>query len=106
MKQISALELQQRLQQPGIELILLDVREPHEYQHCHIENSQLMPMQSVPQQLDRLPRDQEIVTICHHGMRSQQVAQFLLQQGYDKVINLQGGVDAWAIEVDPTMPRY
>ncbi|MHA7880132.1 MAG: rhodanese-like domain-containing protein [Saccharospirillum sp.] len=85
---------------------LLDVREGWEYQTCHIEGSVLIPMNSIPDQLDELARDNAIVCICHHGMRSLQVAHFLEQQGFSDVSNLNGGVDAWAREVDETMPTY
>lgn len=63
-------------------------------------------MQSIPNRLDELPKDSPIITICHHGMRSQQVAQFLLQNGFTDVINLTGGVNAWAAQVDNSMPTY
>jgi rhodanese-related sulfurtransferase len=53
-----------------------------------------------------LPKDRDIVVICHHGARSQQVALFLVNSGFNRVHNLQGGVHAWALQVDPTMPRY
>jgi rhodanese-related sulfurtransferase len=86
--------------------LLLDVREPWEYQHCCIEGAQSMPMATVPTRLAELPKDREIVVICHHGGRSQQIAAFLEQAGFDRVHNLQGGVHAWALQVDPTMPRY
>lgn len=106
MQQISATELNQLLQTSDTPPMLLDVREPHEFSHCQIPNSLSMPMRSVPQQMNELPKDRPIVTICHHGMRSLQVAQFLTAQGFDQIINLTGGVDAWATEVDPDMPRY
>lgn len=86
--------------------LLLDVREPNEFQHCHIEGAVLMPMQSVPARLNDLEEDAAIVCICHHGMRSMQVARFLEQQGFTNIVNLTGGVHAWAQQVDPTMPTY
>ncbi|MDX2426558.1 MAG: rhodanese-like domain-containing protein [Cycloclasticus sp.] len=106
MQTISPSQLNSLLAQPDNNLFLLDVREPHEFEYCHIVGSQLMPMQSIPGRLDDLAKDATIVTICHHGMRSQQVAQFLLQQGFSDVINLTGGVNAWARDVDNTMPIY
>lgn len=106
MQQISPNELVKLLETNPDFTVLLDVREPHEFEHCHITGSQLMPMQTIPSRLDELPRDKTIVTICHHGMRSQQVANFLIQQGINNVINLSGGVDAWALNVEPDMPRY
>lgn len=106
MQQISATQLHTLIDNPDKPLLLLDVREANEFDYCHIEGSLLIPMQSIPQRLADLPKDKTIVTICHHGMRSQQVAQFLLQNSFTDIINLTGGVNAWAAEVDNTMPRY
>ena len=85
---------------------LLDVREPWEYETCHIEGAALMPMQTVPARIDDLDEDGEIVCICHHGARSLQVAAFLERHGFAKVSNLTGGIHAWALQVDPAMPKY
>ena len=106
MKTISATDLHTLLQESESPPLLLDVREPSEFDYCRIEASQLIPMQTVPQHLNTLPKDKTIITICHHGMRSQQVAQYLLQQGFTDVINLTGGVHAWARDVDNSMPTY
>nr|MBL8454719.1 sulfurtransferase [Zoogloeaceae bacterium] len=86
--------------------LLLDVREPWEYQLGHIAGSQLMTMATVPARLGELDADAETVLICHHGGRSAQVAMFLERQGFARVINLEGGVAAWAALVDPTMAQY
>ncbi len=86
--------------------LLLDVREPWEYETCHIPGSQLMPMQSVPLRFEELDHELEIVCICHHGGRSMQVAHFLERNGFKKIINLTGGVHAWALQVEPNMPTY
>jgi rhodanese-related sulfurtransferase len=86
--------------------LLLDVREPWEQQICRIEGSELMPMREVPQGLDSLSQTQPIVCICHHGGRSAHVAMFLNRQGFDDVFNLTGGVDAWARQIDHSMPTY
>jgi rhodanese-related sulfurtransferase len=85
---------------------LLDVREPWEYSHCRIDGAALIPMGAIPSRVTELPKDRDIVVICHHGGRSQQVALFLVNSGFDRVHNLRGGVHAWALQVDPTMPRY
>jgi rhodanese-related sulfurtransferase len=106
MQQISAIDLQSRINKPDFSALLLDVREPNEFEYCHITDSTLMPMQTIPNRLNELPKDKTIITICHHGMRSQQVAQFLEQNGFTDIINLQGGVHAWAADVDNTMPTY
>ncbi|ORU91879.1 MAG: rhodanese [Cycloclasticus sp. symbiont of Poecilosclerida sp. M] len=105
MKTITAAELSQ-LKVSTDDVLLLDVREPHEFEYCHIEGSTHMPMQSVPNRLSELPKNKTIVAICHHGMRSQQVAQFLLQNGFSDIVNLTGGVNAWANDVDKNMPTY
>ena len=86
--------------------VLLDVREPWEYQTCHIAGAQLIPMQTVPVRFHELEPDASIVCICHHGGRSMQVANFLEHQGFEHVINLSGGVHAWAQQVDSSMPTY
>ncbi|MBI1889921.1 MAG: sulfurtransferase [Burkholderiales bacterium] len=85
---------------------LLDVREPNEYQYCRIPNAVLMPMQSVPERMSELDEEAPIVCMCHHGVRSMQVARYLEQNGFTNVINLTGGVHAWAQQVDPDMPVY
>lgn len=85
---------------------LLDVREPWEFEICHIPGSQLVPMGTVPAQLEQLAADQPWVVICHHGARSAQVVHFLMHQGFSEVYNLSGGVAAWAASVDPAMAQY
>lgn len=89
-----------------IQPILLDVREPWEHETCHIAGTQLMPMQTVPLRLEELDQDAVIVCICHHGGRSMQVAHFLERNGFNQIINLTGGVHAWALQVDTSMPTY
>lgn len=86
--------------------LLLDVREPWEYETCHIPGVQLMSMQTVPVRFNELDPEATIVCICHHGGRSMQVANFLEHQGFSQMINLTGGVHAWAQQVDPDMPTY
>lgn len=86
--------------------VLLDVREPWEFQTCHIEGSVPVPMQTVPARMQELEEDEPIVCICHHGARSMSVAAFLERNGFSQVINLTGGVHAWALQVDPSMPTY
>ena len=86
--------------------LLLDVREPWEHEVCAIAGSKLLPMQEIPARIKELPVDTDIVVICHHGMRSLQVAQFLKQSGLERVFNLSGGIAAWAAQVDPDMAQY
>jgi len=106
MQEINALQLKQRLAKGVDDAMLLDVREIDEFDLCHIDGSINIPMGEIPQTLDKLNQTQEIVTICHHGMRSMKVAVYLEQQGFTKIINLTGGVDAWAKEVDLSMVVY
>jgi rhodanese-related sulfurtransferase len=86
--------------------LLLDVREPWEFQTCSIAGSLPLPMGEVASRKDELDAEADIVVICHHGSRSMQVALFLEKNGFPKVHNLAGGVDAWAKTVDPSMPVY
>ena len=86
--------------------VLLDVREPWEFQTCHIAGAVPIPMQSIPERLQELEEDAPIVCICHHGARSMSVAAFLERNGFTQVTNLTGGVHAWALQVDSTMPTY
>jgi rhodanese-related sulfurtransferase len=86
--------------------LLLDVREPWEFETCRIAGSLSMPMRGIPARYHELARDTDIVMVCHHGARSFQAGMFLEQMGFSSIINLQGGVAAWAREVDPAMPTY
>ena len=86
--------------------ILLDVREPWEYETCHIAQAQLIPMSVIPLRLDELDPETQIVCVCHHGGRSMQVAHFLERNGFNQILNLTGGVHAWALQVDTSMPTY
>lgn len=106
MQQITPRQLKDWLGRPDGKLLLLDVREQWEYQTAHIEGSLLVPMNSVPARLAELDPAADTVVICHHGGRSMQVAAFLERNGFAKVFNLSGGVDAWAREVAPGMPIY
>lgn len=107
MQHIRPTELKAWLDDPSREKpMLLDVREPWEFERCHIDGAVSMPMNSIPARAQELPRDREVVAICHHGVRSFHVARFLEHNGFQNIINLTGGVDAWAKEADPTMPTY
>lgn len=109
MQQISAAQLAECLastSEQGKTRVLLDVREPWEFERCHIPGALSVPMNTIPSRLAELDPDAQYVCICHHGMRSMQVAAFLESRGYTDVINLAGGVDAWAQQVDPSMARY
>ena len=86
--------------------LLLDVREDWELERCQIAGSRQIPMNLIPLRHNELPDDVTIVTICHHGVRSYQVGLFLQNAGFDAVLSLKGGVDAWARDIDPAMAHY
>ena len=86
--------------------VLLDVREPWEWDTARIEGAQHIPMREVPARIAEIDRSRAVVAVCHHGGRSQQVAMFLEKSGFAKVHNLQGGVDGWSRSVDPSVPLY
>lgn len=98
-------ELQARLAAPEPPLVL-DVRERWEYERCHLPDSLLIPMNEVPARLGEIPRTRDVVVLCHHGARSLQVAHFLDHQGYGRILNLAGGIDAWARSIDIAMSVY
>ena len=102
---ITPKELKDRLDK-GDKLVLLDVREPWENQLAKLDNSILIPLGTLPNSLSKLDRNAEIIAYCHHGMRSGDATEFLLQQGFSNVRNLIGGIDAWSIQVDGSVPRY
>jgi molybdopterin/thiamine biosynthesis adenylyltransferase/rhodanese-related sulfurtransferase len=102
--QMSVHDLKQRMD-AGSNILLLDVREPFEYQIANI-GATLIPMNEVPGRLDDIDRDREIVVHCHTGRRSQRVAEFLRQNGYENVSNLAGGIKAWSEQIDPSVPKY
>lgn len=104
-KEISPRELQLQLDS-GYDFVLLDVRQPWEFKICQLPNSINISLNNLDKSVAQLPDDKEIVTICHHGVRSKQAAIILEQCGYSKVTSLQGGVDAWARDINPTMERY
>jgi len=86
--------------------LVVDVREPWEHDKARIDGATLIPMREIPARLGELPRDREIVLMCHHGSRSAQAAQWLAGNGVARVHNLAGGIDAWSRLVDPAVPRY
>ena len=90
----------------GLDVRLLDVREPREHAYCRIEGARLIPMRQIPQSLDEIDGDALTVAYCHHGPRSAQVVMYLRRQGFERVTNLAGGIDAWSLRVDPSVPRY
>src|SRR5688572_3318078 len=104
--EITAEELKAELDQKGGEMVLVDVREPHEWEIAHIEGATLIPLNQLPERLAELDGHAEIVTHCHHGARSMKALEILRGAGFGKVRSLAGGIDAWAERVQPGMPRY
>lgn len=103
--EISPQELKQRLD-ANESVLLLDVREQIEYDIVHLEGARLIPINTLPNHIDSLPPDQEIIVYCHHGQRSLYATAYLQQNGFADTKNLIGGIDQWAAEIDPTLPRY
>lgn len=106
MRHLTPSQLADYLRQTDTPPLLLDVREPWEYQVCHLEGSLLVPMRDIPAICSTLDARRETIVICHHGIRSRTVANYLEREGFSNVVNLSGGVAAWAREVDPLMPVY
>jgi rhodanese-related sulfurtransferase len=103
--EISVAELRRR-QQAGEKFKLVDVREQWEYDVCRIEGARLMPMRTIPANLQALDSDESVICYCHHGMRSLDVAAWLRSQGVESAQSLAGGIDRWSMEIDPSVPRY
>ena len=106
MRELSTDDCKNYLEQAATPPLLLDVREPWEYNIVHLEDSRLIPMREIPQAAEAMNPEQEIIVICHHGIRSRQVALYLESKGFSNVINLYGGLDAWARDTDRQMPSY
>ncbi len=86
--------------------LMLDVREQWEWNKCHFDKARLLPMGEIMTSLDTLDKSEETVLICHHGIRSMQVARYFESIGFGCVINLRGGIDAWAKQLDDSMTQY
>ncbi|WPL18861.1 putative adenylyltransferase/sulfurtransferase MoeZ [Thiorhodovibrio winogradskyi] len=106
MRNITPKALAERLATEAEPPLLIDVREPWEAAICQIPGSRLIPMREIPEQRAGLDADRETLVICHHGVRSLQVALYLERMGHRKVLNLQGGIAAWTEQVDPNMATY
>jgi adenylyltransferase/sulfurtransferase len=84
----------------------VDVREPYEYEIARIDGSQLIPLGELETRVSELPRTGTLVLQCHSGMRSEQAVRLLQQAGFENAYNLEGGIEAWSVEIDPAVPRY
>jgi rhodanese-related sulfurtransferase len=104
--EITPEEVKAKLDQ-GEELTLLDVREPWEFEAAHMDEAKLVPMGDVPSRAHQeLDPEAHLVVVCHHGVRSMNVTAWLRQQGFEKAQSMRGGIDAWSLHVDGTVPRY
>lgn len=105
MEEIDPKKLAERMAE-GRAPLLLDVREPWEHDVARIEDAVLIPMAEMPSRLNDFDPHEEVVVLCHHGIRSAQIASLLASAGVKHVSNLAGGIDAWSREVDSSVPRY
>ena len=103
--QISAKEVSERIAR-GDKLLLIDVREPWEYELCRIPNAKLIPLGMLPANLHALLDADGVICYCHHGLRSLDAAVWLRQQGVESAKSMAGGIERWSAEVDPSVPRY
>jgi len=103
--EVTTAELKKRLD-AGEQLLLVDVREPWEWDVCRIEGAKLIPMRTIPANLQALDVAVPVICYCHHGMRSLDVAAWLRKQGVESVQSLAGGIERWSVEIDPRVPRY
>ncbi|MBX7170735.1 MAG: hypothetical protein K1X72_07235 [Pyrinomonadaceae bacterium] len=102
---VSPTEIAERIKN-GEEVNLIDVREPLEFEIASVEGAKLFPLSQFNEWINDLEPEKEIVVMCHHGIRSANLCMFLVRNGFEKVFNLDGGIDLWSKEVDPTIPRY
>ncbi len=108
MKEIDVQELCKRLQH-GEPWLMIDVRQPEEYSICNFEEvleTWLIPLNNLLKEADRIPKDRPIAVCCHHGIRSKYAIDCLEQSGFTNLYNLEGGIHAWAMEIDTHMPVY
>jgi rhodanese-related sulfurtransferase len=104
-EEISVSELK-RMHDANVPFVLIDVREDDELAVASLPFAKHIPMGTVPERLAEIPKDEDVVVMCHGGMRSGRVASYLRQNGYTRVANLAGGIDSWSTEIDPSVPTY
>ncbi len=104
-REIDVQELKQRLD-AGENLQLIDVREPWEHEIVHLEGATLMPASQLADRLKELDPDRPLILYCHHGIRSLHLAMALATRGFENAVSLRGGIEQWATDIDPSLPRY
>ena len=104
--EITVTEAKQRYDAAPDRTMIIDVREPYELEICRIPEATHIPMRQIPETMDQLPRDKHLLVLCHAGMRSRRVTEYLRACGFTAVSNIAGGIDAWARELAPDMRRY
>lgn len=106
-RRITPREVQQKLE-AGERLVFVDVREPDEHAICRIEGSELIPLGELARRTDDLPADDGVLLVvyCHHGIRSLSAVAMLHAAGIENAASLNGGIDAWSLQIDPAVPRY
>ncbi len=104
-KVINAIQAK-KLREKNPNITFLDVREELEVVIATISNSMHIPLNLLTEKIDQIPKDYPLIVYCHHGIRSQQAVNFLLANGFNQIANLNGGINAWSIEVDPSIPTY
>jgi adenylyltransferase/sulfurtransferase len=104
--EISVVEARRLLDEEACTALLVDVREPFETEICRIKGAELIPMRQIPERMHDLPRDEHLLILCHTGVRSLRVTEFLRAQGFTAVSNVAGGIAAWTDQIDPTLQRY
>lgn len=102
---VSVKELKEKMNKKE-KFLLLDIREPFEYEICCLPGAKLIPMGEIPNRLSELDSENEMIVYCHAGVRSARVVSWLKRNGFERAKNLSGGIDAWSCLIDPSVPRY
>ena len=105
MESLTVIQLKQELE-TGPQTVLLDVRDKWEYDLCHLDNSVNISLSEITERKDELDKQPRTVILCHHGMRSSIAGEYLISEGFEQIVNLEGGIDAWASTIDQSMTRY
>lgn len=103
--EISPAELRELVDSGG-PLTLVDCRRPDEHAYCRVGNDILIPLDTLPQSVGQLEGAGRLVVYCHHGVRSMRAVNWLRQNGFQQAQSMRGGIDAWSMEIDPSVPRY